>query len=87
MGLRLNFAFPQHQKKTISLYIVLVPSSTTCLLHLTFAHPNTQTEMTKPQNEAVLLSFQTEQFETFSITKAVTSTIHKLLPSDQILHP
>ena len=25
MGLRLNFVFLQHQKKTISLYIVLVP--------------------------------------------------------------
>lgn len=25
MGLRLKFVFPQHQKKTISLYIVLVP--------------------------------------------------------------
>lgn len=59
-------------------------------LHLTFAHQvstNTQTGMTKPQNEAVLLSFQREQIETFSITKAITSTILKLLPSDQILHP
>ena len=43
--------------------------------------------MTKPQNEAVLLSFQREQIETFSKTKAITSTILKLLPSDQILHP
>lgn len=48
---------------------------------------NTQTGMMKPEKEAVLLSFILEQFEIFSITKAVTSVIHKLLPNDQILPP
>lgn len=43
--------------------------------------------MMKPRKEAVLLSFVSEQCETSSITKAITLIIHKLLPSDQILHP
>lgn len=47
----------------------------------------THTAMMTPPEAALLAKFPSEQLEIFSLTKAVTSVIHKLLPNDQIFHP